>query len=223
MILSLKSWWSAEGHRNPLFLRMVEELIFNCGKLSHRGWIFFVLFFNFFPHPLFRDRNEQQIKACCTCKLFSSRSLLLGFSPAGMFKSFKYVSAVFFKFYKNHSWNRGSSIMKMLFMYFNDVILIHLMPLWDLKNFFLPFLAGDLDITVFSKYISDMKRVFPAVEGRITFRNSAVIASYSIGLLLLSLCLSVTLWLPFYTLVNCDKLKSSRTWLTVFSARCPQS
>lgn len=75
----------------------------------------------------------------------------------------------------------------MLFIYFNDVILIHLMPL------FLPFLAGDLDITVFSKYISDMKRVFPAVEGRITFRNSAVIASYSIGLLLLSLCLSVTL------------------------------
>uniref|UniRef100_I3J6T5 5'-nucleotidase n=1 Tax=Oreochromis niloticus TaxID=8128 RepID=I3J6T5_ORENI len=53
--------------------------------------------------------------------------------------------------------------------------------------------SGDLDITVFSKYISDMKRVFPAVEGRITFRNSAVIASYSIGLLLLSLCLSVTL------------------------------
>lgn len=222
MILSLKSWWSAEGHRNPLFLRMVEELILTVANFHTE--VGFVLFFNFFSHPLFRDRNEQQIKACCTCKLFSSRSLLLGFSPAGMFKSFKYVSAVFFKFYKNHSWNRESSIMKMLFMYFNDVILIHLMPLWDfLKKKNLPFLAGDLDITVFSKYISDMKRVFPAVEGRITFRNSAVIASYSIGLLLLSLCLSVTLWLAFYTLVNCDKLKSSRTWLTVFSARCPQS
>lgn len=134
MILSLKSWWSAEGHRNPLFLRIVEELILTVANFHTEVGFFFVLFFNFFSHPLFRDRNEQQIKACCTCKLFSSRSLLLGFSPAGMFKSFKYVSAVFFKFYKNHSWNRESSIMKMLFMYFNDVILIHLMPLWDLKK-----------------------------------------------------------------------------------------
>uniref|UniRef100_A0A8C4DDW2 5'-nucleotidase n=1 Tax=Dicentrarchus labrax TaxID=13489 RepID=A0A8C4DDW2_DICLA len=53
--------------------------------------------------------------------------------------------------------------------------------------------TGDMDITVFSKYIMDMKRVYPAVEGRITFRNSAVFTAHSLGLLLLSLMLSLTL------------------------------
>ncbi|KAI9515859.1 5'-nucleotidase [Dissostichus eleginoides] len=52
--------------------------------------------------------------------------------------------------------------------------------------------TGDMDISVFSKYISDMKRVYPAVEGRITFRNSASVAAHSMGLLLLGLCLSLT-------------------------------
>ncbi|XP_037602261.1 snake venom 5'-nucleotidase-like [Sebastes umbrosus] len=53
--------------------------------------------------------------------------------------------------------------------------------------------TGDMDISVFSKYVSDMKRVYPAVEGRITFRNSAVFTAHSVGLLLLGLCLSLTL------------------------------
>ncbi|XP_022606637.1 5'-nucleotidase-like [Seriola dumerili] len=53
--------------------------------------------------------------------------------------------------------------------------------------------TGDMDISVFSKYISDMKRVYPAVEGRITFRNSAFVTTYCFGLLLLGLCLSLTL------------------------------
>ncbi|XP_059208569.1 snake venom 5'-nucleotidase-like [Centropristis striata] len=53
--------------------------------------------------------------------------------------------------------------------------------------------TGDMDISVFSKYISAMKRVYPAVEGRITFRNSAVFAAHSLCLLLLGLCLSLTL------------------------------
>ncbi|XP_035530589.1 snake venom 5'-nucleotidase-like [Morone saxatilis] len=53
--------------------------------------------------------------------------------------------------------------------------------------------TGDMDISVFSKYIMDMKRVYPAVEGRITFRNSAVFTAHSLGLLLLSLMLSLTL------------------------------
>ncbi|XP_033966962.1 5'-nucleotidase [Pseudochaenichthys georgianus] len=52
--------------------------------------------------------------------------------------------------------------------------------------------TGDMDISVFSKYISDMKLVYPAVEGRITFRNSAFVAAHSMGLLLLGLCLSLT-------------------------------
>ncbi|KAM6912246.1 snake venom 5'-nucleotidase-like [Xenentodon cancila] len=52
--------------------------------------------------------------------------------------------------------------------------------------------TGDLDITVVSKYISDMKRVYPAVEGRITIRNSGVFTACSLGLLLLSLCSSMT-------------------------------
>ncbi|XP_045919276.1 snake venom 5'-nucleotidase-like [Micropterus dolomieu] len=50
--------------------------------------------------------------------------------------------------------------------------------------------TGDMDISVFSKYISDMKRVYPAVEGRIMFRNSAVFTGHSLGLLLLGLCLN---------------------------------
>ncbi|XP_071355200.1 snake venom 5'-nucleotidase-like [Trachinotus anak] len=53
--------------------------------------------------------------------------------------------------------------------------------------------TGDMDIMVLSKYISDMKRVYPAVEGRITFRNSAVFTTQCLGLLLLGLCLSLTL------------------------------
>lgn len=56
-----------------------------------------------------------------------------------------------------------------------------------------PLLAGDMDIAVLSKYISDMKRVYPAVEGRITFRNSAVFTAHSLVLLLLGLCLSLIL------------------------------
>ncbi|XP_008278215.1 5'-nucleotidase [Stegastes partitus] len=51
--------------------------------------------------------------------------------------------------------------------------------------------TGDMDIAVFSEYILDMRRVYPAVEGRITFRNSAVLAVHSLGLLLL--CLYLTL------------------------------
>uniref|UniRef100_A0AAQ5Z804 5'-nucleotidase n=1 Tax=Amphiprion ocellaris TaxID=80972 RepID=A0AAQ5Z804_AMPOC len=46
--------------------------------------------------------------------------------------------------------------------------------------------TGDMDITVLSKYISDMKRVYPKVEGRITFRNSAAFTAHRLGLLLLT-------------------------------------
>ncbi|KAM9341527.1 snake venom 5'-nucleotidase-like [Symphorus nematophorus] len=53
--------------------------------------------------------------------------------------------------------------------------------------------TGDMDISVLSKYISDMKHVYPTVEGRITFKNSAVITAHILGLLLLGLCLSLTL------------------------------
>ncbi|KAM3594138.1 uncharacterized protein V6R79_002968 [Siganus canaliculatus] len=53
--------------------------------------------------------------------------------------------------------------------------------------------TGDMDITVFSKYISEMKRVYPAVEGRITFRNAAFFIAHNMILLLLGLCLSLTL------------------------------
>nr|XP_033498069.1 snake venom 5'-nucleotidase-like [Epinephelus lanceolatus] len=53
--------------------------------------------------------------------------------------------------------------------------------------------TGDMDIAVFSKYISDMKRVYPTVEGRITFRNSAVFTAHSLGLMLMGLWLSLTL------------------------------
>ncbi|TNM95371.1 hypothetical protein fugu_016454 [Takifugu bimaculatus] len=53
--------------------------------------------------------------------------------------------------------------------------------------------TGDLDISVFSKYISQQKRVYPAVEGRITVRGSASSAAHSLGVLLLLplLCLSL--------------------------------
>ncbi|XP_028251528.1 5'-nucleotidase-like [Parambassis ranga] len=53
--------------------------------------------------------------------------------------------------------------------------------------------TGDMDVSVLSKYISEMKRVYPAVEGRIIFRNSAVFTAHSVGLLLLSVCLSLSL------------------------------
>ncbi|KAM7403152.1 hypothetical protein PAMA_003871 [Pampus argenteus] len=62
-----------------------------------------------------------------------------------------------------------------------------------IKNELLKHDTGDLDILVLSNYIRDMKRVYPAVEGRITFRNSAVFAASSLGWLLLGLCLSLTL------------------------------
>uniref|UniRef100_A0A8C9ZP56 5'-nucleotidase n=1 Tax=Sander lucioperca TaxID=283035 RepID=A0A8C9ZP56_SANLU len=62
-----------------------------------------------------------------------------------------------------------------------------------IKEEFLKHNTGDMDISVLSKYISDMKRVYPAVEGRITFRNSAVFTDRSLGLLLLGLCLSLIL------------------------------
>ncbi|KAM4625869.1 snake venom 5'-nucleotidase-like [Polymixia lowei] len=53
--------------------------------------------------------------------------------------------------------------------------------------------TGDMDISVLSKYISERKRVYPAVEGRIKFRNSAVSGTCSFVLLLMGLCLSVSL------------------------------
>lgn len=74
------------------------------------------------------------------------------------------------------------------------------------------FLAGDMDITVFSKYVSDMKRVYPAVEGRIKFRNSAVSTAHGLVVMLLGLCLSITLWLALFTLGNCDEVKDT-FWL----------
>ncbi|XP_061699956.1 5'-nucleotidase [Syngnathoides biaculeatus] len=59
--------------------------------------------------------------------------------------------------------------------------------------------TGDMDILVLSKYISNMKRVYPAVEGRIKFRgtstnnNSAPLLAQSLTLLLLCLIFSLTL------------------------------
>lgn len=53
-------------------------------------------------------------------------------------------------------------------------------------------LSGDMDASVLSKYISDVKRVYPAVEGRIRFRSSAARTVRRLGLLLLGLCLSLT-------------------------------
>ncbi|XP_051942706.1 5'-nucleotidase [Hippocampus zosterae] len=53
--------------------------------------------------------------------------------------------------------------------------------------------TGDMDILVLSKYISDRKLVYPAVEGRIKFRsNSAACLAQSLILPLLSLGLSLT-------------------------------
>lgn len=56
-----------------------------------------------------------------------------------------------------------------------------------------PPLSGDMDISVFSKYISDMKRVYPAVEGRITFSTSSTLVAPGLGFLLLALLLSTGL------------------------------
>ncbi|XP_028995453.1 snake venom 5'-nucleotidase-like [Betta splendens] len=53
--------------------------------------------------------------------------------------------------------------------------------------------TGDMDISVVANYISEMKRVFPAVEGRITFRSSAVRTVCGLGLVLLGSSLSLTL------------------------------
>ncbi|XP_061897554.1 5'-nucleotidase [Entelurus aequoreus] len=55
--------------------------------------------------------------------------------------------------------------------------------------------TGDMDISVLANYIREMKRVYPAVEGRIKFRNSAVLVAQSLCPLLLSLCLSLAFWL----------------------------
>ncbi|XP_024150136.1 snake venom 5'-nucleotidase [Oryzias melastigma] len=55
--------------------------------------------------------------------------------------------------------------------------------------------SGNLDITVLAEYIKAMGRVYPAVEGRITFRNSAAFAAPSLGLMLLSFCLLLNLWI----------------------------
>lgn len=53
------------------------------------------------------------------------------------------------------------------------------------------FPTGDLDITVFARYISERQRVHPSVEGRIRLLNSAVeISSRWAAVLLL-----VLLWL----------------------------
>lgn len=62
--------------------------------------------------------------------------------------------------------------------------------------FWLFSLAGDMDISVLSKYISEQKRVYPAVEGRIIVRGSSSTTAHSFGLLLLALCLSLFLWSP---------------------------
>ncbi|XP_056152197.1 snake venom 5'-nucleotidase-like [Lampris incognitus] len=53
--------------------------------------------------------------------------------------------------------------------------------------------TGDMDISVLSKFISERKRVHPAVEGRIRLRNSDVLVAQSFALVLLGLCLSITL------------------------------
>lgn len=53
--------------------------------------------------------------------------------------------------------------------------------------------TGDMDISVLSKYISEQKRVYPAVEGRIIVRGSSSTTAHSFGLLLLALCLSLFL------------------------------
>lgn len=66
-----------------------------------------------------------------------------------------------------------------------------------LLTIWLSSLPGDMDISVFSKYVSEQKRVYPAVEGRITVRNSSSPAVHSLGLLLLLalyLPLSLALW-----------------------------
>lgn len=54
--------------------------------------------------------------------------------------------------------------------------------------------TGDMDISVFSSYLSEMKRVYPTVEGRIRIRNSAVssTATHCLILLLLGLRFSLS-------------------------------
>lgn len=56
-------------------------------------------------------------------------------------------------------------------------------------------LPGDMDIYVLSKYISERKRVYPGVEGRITVTASGSSSStaHSLGVLLLPLCLALIL------------------------------
>ncbi|CAG5866496.1 unnamed protein product [Menidia menidia] len=53
--------------------------------------------------------------------------------------------------------------------------------------------TGDMDISVFSNYILERKRVYPAVEGRIRFRSSAVFLTCGLNLLLVSLWISLIL------------------------------
>lgn len=63
-----------------------------------------------------------------------------------------------------------------------------------------------MDISVFSKYISEQKRVYPAVEGRITVRNSSSSTVHSLGLLLL-LALYLPLSLALWSSAKTDELK----------------
>lgn len=82
--------------------------------------------------------------------------------------------------------------------HFNKKMLVNLLYLLSFN--FPP--LGDMDISVFSKYIADMKRVYPAVEGRITFSNSAIFPAHSLGLLLQGLYLSLALWLTSCTALS---------------------
>lgn len=54
-------------------------------------------------------------------------------------------------------------------------------------------LVGDMDISVFSKYLSEMKRVYPTVEGRIRVQNSVLsaTANHCLVLVLLGLLSSI--------------------------------
>lgn len=80
-----------------------------------------------------------------------------------------------------------------------------------------PPLSGDMDISVFSKYVSDMKRVYPAVEGRITFSRSLALTAPGLGFLLLASFLSLGLWVA--PPPQCWELQHPRgraqSWLTV--------
>lgn len=86
--------------------------------------------------------------------------------------------------------------------------------------FWLFSLAGDMDISVLSKYISEQKRVYPAVEGRIIVRGSSSTTAHSLGLLLLALCLSLLLWSPSGVPEPTDKLMSRFKCVTNTQISC---